>query len=362
MRTRTINPNLGAQFFCCAAVVALWTGCGKEEIKVYSVPKEIAPAARMAAAQSDISASPNAAPIHWSAPSGWQELEPTSMRVGNFLVSSGDKKAEVSVIPFPGQVGTELSNVNRWRKEIGLPDIGESDVSAENISIGDTKGKLYDLSGSELQTLAAILEKDGTTWFFKMRGDKEIVSQNKPAFVDFLKSVHFDSAPHAAEASVAEKPVSTNVKKIPDESSSGEPQWDAPSSWQEKPASPMVLKSFSAGDAEHEAKISITMFPGDVGGPLANVNRWRQQLSLEPITTAELSKATTSIDVLGGKATLIELSGTDGKTGKPARMIAAMVPRKDRTWFYKMMGDPDTVSAQKDAFEKFVQTVRYPND
>jgi hypothetical protein len=83
---------------------------------------------------------------------------------------------------------------------------------------------------------------------------------------------------------------------------------------------------------------------------------------LNPIAQTDLGKSTTSIDVLGGSATVVELEGTDAKTGNPARMIAAMVPRKDRTWFYKMMGDPATVTAQKAAFEKFVQTVRYPND
>ena len=124
----------------------------------------------------------------------------------------------------------------------------------------------------------------------------------------------------------------------------------------------MVLKSFSTGDAEHEAKISVTAFPGDVGGPLANVNRWRNQLSLEPVAESELAKLTTSIDVLGGKATVVDMTGTDGKTGKAARMIAAMVTRKEKTWFYKLMGDATTVAREKDAFVKFVQTVRYPNE
>jgi hypothetical protein len=283
------------------------------------------------------------------------------MRVGNFLISNGNKQAEVSIVPFPGDVGTELSNVNRWRNQTGLSDISEADISSENVSIGDAAGKLYDLPGSDLQTIAAILEKDGTTWFFKMQGSKELVAQNKPAFVEFLKSIHFDSA-HSEEPGIAAKPVSTNVKHIPDETSSGEPKWEIPEGWRKAPATPMILKNFSVGEGEHEARISISVFPGDVGGPLANVNRWRGQLSLEPIDEAGLAKATSSIDVLGGKATLVDMTGTDGKTGKPTRMIAAMVPRKEQTWFYKMMGDDSTVAREKEAFVKFVQTAHYPND
>jgi hypothetical protein len=124
----------------------------------------------------------------------------------------------------------------------------------------------------------------------------------------------------------------------------------------------MVLKSFSVGDAEHEARITVTRFPGDVGGTLANVNRWRNQLSLNPIDESELSKMTTSIDVMGGKATLVDMSGIDAKTGNPARMITAIVPRGGQTWFYKLVGDGTTVAREKDTFVKFVQAIQYPND
>lgn len=363
MRKRIFKNNLGAHLLGCAAVIAFGAGCGKNEIKVYSAPKDNAPVPQMvaAAAQNGIAADPNASPIHWKTPPGWKELEPTSMRVGNFLVSNGEKKAEVSIIPFPGNTGSEVDNVNRWRREIGLAPIGEKDVSSEKVSIGADEGKLYDMTGAQLQTLAGFMEKDGTSWFFKMRGDKELVAQNKPAFVEFLKSIHFDSA-HSDEPAVAAKPVSTNIKHVPDEGSSGEPKWEIPENWQKAPATPMILKNFSVGEGEHEARISISVFPGDVGGPLANVNRWRGQLSLEPIDEAGLAKLTTSIDVFGGKATLVDMTGTDGKTGKPARMIAAMVPRKEQTWFYKMMGDDSTVAREKEAFVKFVQTAHYPND
>ena len=333
-------------------------GCGKEEIKVYSVPKEKAPVMRMAATPTESDSHEDSHPVHWTTPSGWEELAPTSMRVGNFRVTKSDKKAEVSIIQFPGRVGTELENVNRWRGEVGLKPIAESEVSAQTVPIGRATGKLYDLPGPTLSTLAAILEKGDISWFFKMRGDKEIVSESKETFAEFLKSITFHSDDEP-ETSVAEQPVSTNVKEVPESVSPGEPKWEVPAGWNETAPSAMVLKSFSVGNAEHDAKISITRFPGDVGGPLANVNRWRGQLSLEPVEANELSKLTTSIDVLGGKATLVDMKGTDGKTGKPARMIAASVPRQGQTWFYKMMGDDATVAREKDAFVKFIQTVRY---
>jgi hypothetical protein len=93
---------------------------------------------------------------------------------------------------------------------------------------------------------------------------------------------------------------------------------------------------------------------------LPNVNRWRGQLGLAPATEADLANLPT-IDASGGKATLIEFSGTDGRTGKPAQLIGLVLPLGGQTWFYKLMGDADIVAQQKDALVKFVQSAKYPN-
>lgn len=126
----------------------------------------------------------------------------------------------------------------------------------------------------------------------------------------------------------------------------------------------MILASYQATDATGgKANITISSFPGEAGGALANVNRWRTlQLGLAPITAAELPTATSSLDVLGGKVMLVDMSGTDQRSGRKARLVAASVPRAGSTWFYKLMGDEAVVAAEKEAFLKFVQTVRYAND
>ena len=160
------------------------------------------------------------------------------------------------------------------------------------------------------------------------------------------------------------RPVSTNVKQIPS-AAAGEPSWDIPANWQEQPAQQMVLHSFVIVDGQGgKANVTITTFPGSVGGTLANVNRWRNQLSLEPVEQSDLPKMASSLDVLdvlGGKAMLVDMTGTDKKTNQRARLIAAMVAREGSTWFYKLMGDEQVVAREKETFIKFVQTVRYPN-
>ena len=355
-----------APVFIAAAFLA---GCGKEEIQTYQIPKE-KPATVMASAES------NAAPLRWTVPQGWQEKPATGVRAGYLIVPGANgTQAEVTIIPFPGMVGTELDNVNRWRREINLEPITEKDISSQKVQVGSDEGNLYDISGAQNQTLATVLEKEGTSWFFKMRGDKATVSQSKETFLEFLKSIQFQAAPSVAETKPVARPINTNSKRVPAaapppenftveksaESKSTEPSWEIPSTWREQPASAMLLKSFFAtGDGGKKATITISVFPGDVGGALANVNRWRGQLGLEPLKDEmELAHLNPIIDVLGGKATRVDFTGTDKKTGKPARMIAIMVPRESQTWFYKLMGDDDIVAREKENFLKFVQTVRY---
>jgi hypothetical protein len=67
------------------------------------------------------------------------------------------------------------------------------------------------------------------------------------------------------------------------------------------------------------------------------------------------------VSVPVGATSSIELSGTDVRTGKPARLVGIVVPQNGQTWFYKLMGDPDIVAQQKDAFTKFVQSAKYPD-
>ncbi len=103
----------------------------------------------------------------------------------------------------------------------------------------------------------------------------------------------------------------------------------------------------------------MSQLAGDGGGLLANINRWRAQLGQTPLTEDDLAKLPT-IDVSGTKATLADITGTDARSGKPARLIGVVLPLGGQTWFYKLMGDAAVVAQQKDALIKFVQSAKYP--
>jgi len=139
------------------------------------------------------------------------------------------------------------------------------------------------------------------------------------------------------------------------------PTWTVPAGWQEGPlAQFLVAKYVIAGANGTTAAVNISSLAGDGGGLLPNVNRWRTQLGLAPMAETDLANLPT-IDASGTKATLIEFSGTDARSGKPAQLVGVVLPLNGQTWFYKLMGDATVVAQQKDALVKFVQSAKYPD-
>ena len=65
------------------------------------------------------------------------------------------------------------------------------------------------------------------------------------------------------------------------------------------------------------------------------------------------------LELPGGKAMLIDMSGTDALTSQKARLVGVIVPQAERTWYYKLMGNEELVAREKDAFVKFVKSATY---
>jgi hypothetical protein len=134
--------------------------------------------------------------------------------------------------------------------------------------------------------------------------------------------------------------------------------WTAPAGWNPKPPSAMRKGSFTVSGPDGDADLSITAFPGDVGGELANVNRWRGQIQLAPLAEGELASVTTQLEQNGLTFTVVDF--VSPSSNKPARIVGAIVPVNGATWFFKLMGPDATVTAAKPAFLAFLQTVRAP--
>jgi len=132
--------------------------------------------------------------------------------------------------------------------------------------------------------------------------------------------------------------------------------WTAPAAWKAKPLSAMRKGSYGVPSATGvEADLSITAFPGDVGGELANVNRWRGQVQLPPLDDASLAGAVAHQGQTGLQLTVVDFAS--GSAANPQRILGAIVPFNGGTWFFKLMGPAGVVAAAKPAFLEFLKTV-----
>ncbi len=174
-------------------LVPLLVGCGQEQIRSYRAPKD-------GRVDSASYAQTGSSVIRWVAPTDWQALAPGEMRLGNFTVQSvNGSQARITIIPLPGEGGSDIENLNRWRAQVGLQPVDQAQMTGltEEVEIASTRTRLFDMTGvpaggnSRMRLIAAVLRRDGTAWFFKMIGDEDLVAEQKQAFIQFLRTVEY---------------------------------------------------------------------------------------------------------------------------------------------------------------------------
>jgi hypothetical protein len=123
----------------------------------------------------------------------------------------------------------------------------------------------------------------------------------------------------------------------------------------------MRLGSFEVvGTNGESADVSVTAFPGDAGGVDSNVNRWREQVHQPALEGEQLAQSWQEETVDGIPAIIVDVQSPAGAE-KVSAILGAVLRTADRTWFVKMTGPPDLLSAQKDNFSVFVRSFHFPS-
>ena len=158
-------------------------------------------------------------------------------------------------------------------------------------------------------------------------------------------------------------------------------KYAVPAGWKELPSGGMRYAAFAVSPADPAAIVTVVPLGSEMGNRLPNVNRWEQQIGLSPSTEADLAKVTQPLEVGAVKGDLIDLTGpttppappvseaTTAPSTAPAtspstapasqRMIVAILPQGDRTWYFKLTGRADVVAEQKPNFDAFVRSIRF---
>ena len=92
------------------------------------------------------------------------------------------------------------------------------------------------------------------------------------------------------------------------------------------------------GKNGQEADVSVIPLSGEAGGELANINRWRGQIDLEPLTEAKLPTHIEKIKPASRPMHLVDMAN------HKKRLIAAIYPQGPRSWFFKMTGEASLVA------------------
>lgn len=210
MRTRL--PTLALLSALCVA----GSGCRDREVTSYRVPKEKdAPAAASAppvpanpvasGPAAPTPAAPAAGPatmantavptaagdLGWTAPAHWQSKPASAMRKATYAIPvEGGTAGELAITAFPGDVGGETANINRWRGQIQLPPASAADLAGvTRFEANGLKFAVVDYDNGQQRLLGAIVPVKGSTWFFKLTGPAAPMAKEKDAFLGFLKTV-----------------------------------------------------------------------------------------------------------------------------------------------------------------------------
>ena len=127
--------------------------------------------------------------VTWQVPSGWVTEPATTMLLAKFQAAAATVKvSQFGVHNF----GSLEANLTRWRGEAGLAPLAPSEVKdVAETEIGGRPWKIYDFAGPAARVIVAQTQQGNDVYFFKISGPADVVSQQKPAFDQFVASVKF---------------------------------------------------------------------------------------------------------------------------------------------------------------------------
>lgn len=310
--------------------------------------------------------------LTWVNPDGWHLHDgDNDVPLATLVPPQGQGAFRVTVSRLSGDAGGLLANVNRWRRQMNLSPVDDEGLSmfiapAQNQQLD---GVLVDMitpatkptEQQRLRTLAALFQYAGQTWFFKVQQAVPIEPVYEQQFHQIVQSVKPGELPVSSaidELIHGQSAVESNQARS---FKVGPVRGIIPVGWQpDATPRPIRLITFLVGPRPQQAQVAITRFPGDVGGDLANINRWRRQVGLPSILDlSEQQEADVTIAQLPAKVYHFLAPGSEAQ--RPSILIASL--RRDQlSWFFKMTGPADVIQQQVDPFLRFIRSIEFSKE
>jgi hypothetical protein len=266
----------------------------------------------------------------WELPEGWRQTAGADMRFATIEIPTDEKLLELSVIPLPGQGGEPalVANVNRWRGQLGLAPIDASELE-DNTTQLDAAGVTA--------TVVNITGKLGA---------------GAPMAGPFA-----GGAPFAGGGPSDVDPVRRAANEAAGNKTASQLSFEAPEEWKPgqlvKSGGGFSVPREAAFIIDEKAEVTITSLSAAAGATLLNVNRWRGQIGLGPLSEDALQDATTEIDVGGEPAPYFRLVGSE------QAILAVIAIHDGKSWFIKLQGPHDLAVKREEEFKVFVRSIKY---
>ena len=135
-------------------------------------------------------------------------------------------------------------------------------------------------------------------------------------------------------------------------------RWTLPDGWKQAQGGGQMRYATLTPPGPGKLDVSVIRLPGEAGGELANVNRWRNQIGLPPISEADLAPARKTVKTAAGDLSVYDFTS---EGAKKARTIAGLASVQGETWFVKMTGDAEAVASARSAFFSLLGSLRLEN-
>ena len=132
--------------------------------------------------------------LEWSLPDGWEvRWTGDGARYASWATPNG---TEVIITRFPGHLGSDLANINRWRGQLGLLETDEGVMELIETKANPARFAVVTSPETTKAIAGAMLEVEGSTFAFKVLDEKSKVEAILPDFRQAIASLHYTGHNH----------------------------------------------------------------------------------------------------------------------------------------------------------------------
>ena len=274
----------------------------------------------------------------WELPEGWSLGGKAQMVFA--IVKMPDTDAEIRISRLGGQQDL-LSNVNRWRGQLGLSSV-KAEALDENLVLKQGPGGQYRL-----------FDQKGTSAGRSMGGP--FMRQQAMRRAESEKKENKEPKPE-------EQPVVDSPEELQNDLAAN-PKFtlDPPEGYSPGKTSAMVVARFVK--ETDQGKVQISLVPLTATNKWnENVNFWRQSVGRKAIEADEIKSVTEAVTISGVEGKKISLLADEDSADEAANkksLVGVMVKHKDAAWFFKMMGAPSLVKSDQAIFDTFLESFKF---